>query len=116
MPRRAGEGPEARLAVMGAPQAYVERTPLPSLARAVRTVWVQHTGPGLYVQRNLPTGGAELQCRIGFVPRLVGPLTAAKVEVLPAGATIVGARRRWLPRRICVPGGTARSRTCQETR
>jgi AraC-like DNA-binding protein len=77
---------------MGALQAYVERTPLPFLARRVRTVWVQHTGPGPYVQRNLPTGGAELQCRIGFVPRLVGPLTAAKIEVLPAGVTIVGVR------------------------
>lgn len=77
---------------MGALQAYVERTPLPSLARRVRTVWVQHTGPGSYVQRNLPTGGAELQCRIGSVPRLVGPLTAAKIEVLPAESTIVGVR------------------------
>jgi AraC-like DNA-binding protein len=94
VPRRAGEGPEARLAVMGAPQAYVERTPLPSLARAVRTVWVQHTGPGLYVQRNLPTGGAEIQCRVGSVPRLVGPLTAARIELLPAGSTVVGVRFR----------------------
>lgn len=79
---------------MGAPQAYVERTPLPSLAPAVRTVWVQHTGPGLYVQRNLPTGGAEIQCRVGSVPRLVGPLTAARIELLPAGSTVVGVRFR----------------------
>jgi AraC-like DNA-binding protein len=82
----------ARLAVMGALQAYDERPPLPSLAREVRTVWVQHTGPGAYVQRNLPTGGAELQCRVGSVARLVGPLTAAKTEVLPAGSTVVGVR------------------------
>src|SRR5215213_2822603 len=79
---------------MSAPQAYVERTPLPSFARAVRTVWVQHTGPGLYVQRNLPTGGAEIQCRVGSVPRLVGPLTAARIELLPAGSTVVGVRFR----------------------
>jgi len=77
---------------MGALQAYDERPPLPSLAREVRTVWVQHTGPGAYVQRNLPTGGVELQCPIGSVARLVGPLTAAKTEVLPAGSTIVGVR------------------------
>src|SRR5829696_3801491 len=92
--RRAGERPEARLAVMAVPQAYVERTPLPSLARAVRTVWVQHTGPGLYVQRNLPTGGAEIQCRVGSVPRLVGPLTAARIELLSGGSTVVGVRFR----------------------
>ena len=92
MPWLAKEDAKARLAVMGAVQAYVECTPLPSLARGVRTVWVQHTGPGLYVQRNLPTGGAELQCRIGSVPQLVGPLTAAKIEVLPTEATIVGVR------------------------
>ena len=66
---------------MGAPQAYVERTPLPSLARAVRTVWVQHTGPGLYVQRNLPTGGAEIQCRVGSVPRLVEYASTTAVEL-----------------------------------
>ena len=77
---------------MGALQAYIERAPMSSLARGVRTVWVQHTGPGLYVQRNLPTGGAELQCRIGSVPQLVGPLTAAKIEVFPAESTIVAVR------------------------
>src|ERR1044072_4246033 len=81
-----------RLVVMGALQAYDERPPLPSLAREVRTVWVQHTGPSPYLQRNLPTGGAELQCLIGSVARLVGPLTSAKTEVLPAGSTIVGVR------------------------
>jgi AraC-like DNA-binding protein len=77
---------------MGALQAYDERPPLPSLAREVRTVWVQHAGPNPYVQRNLPTGGAELHCPIGSVAYLVGPLTAAKTEVLPAGSTIVGVR------------------------
>jgi len=90
----ADEARRARLAVMGALPAYVERAPLPSLARGVRTVWVQQTGPGLYVQRNLPTGGAELQCRVGSVPRLIGPLTAAKIEVLPAESTVVGVRFR----------------------
>lgn len=77
---------------MGEPQSYVERIPLRSLATRVRTVWVQHTGAEPYVQRHLPTGGVELHCRIGSIPRLVGPLTAALVEVLPADATIVGVR------------------------
>jgi AraC-like DNA-binding protein len=73
-------------------QAYEERLPLPALAARVRTVWVQRTGPRPVLQRNLPTGGAELQCPIGATPLLVGPLTRAKVEVLPAGLVIVGAR------------------------
>jgi AraC-like DNA-binding protein len=73
-------------------QAYDERLPLPALATRVRTVWVQRTGPRPVLQRNLPTGGVELQCPIGATPRLVGPLTRAKVEILPPGLTIVGAR------------------------
>jgi AraC-like DNA-binding protein len=73
-------------------QAYDERLPLPALAARVRTVWVQQTGPEPVLQRNQPTGGVELQCPVGGTPRLVGPLTRAKVEILPPGLTIVGAR------------------------
>lgn len=73
-------------------QAYDERLPLPALAARVRTVWVQRTGPRPVLQRNLPTGGVELHCPIGATPLLVGPLTGAKVEILPPGMTIVGAR------------------------
>jgi AraC-like DNA-binding protein len=73
-------------------QSYVERRPVPALAPRVRTVWIQQTGPAPYVQRNLPTGGIELQCLLGRTPRLVGPLTTVNVEVLPAGVTVVGAR------------------------
>jgi AraC-like DNA-binding protein len=73
-------------------QTYVERVPWPALAALVRTVWVQRTGPRPYLQRNLPTGGVELQCQIGAMPRLAGPLTAASVQVLPAYTTVVGAR------------------------
>lgn len=73
-------------------QAYDERLPLPGLAAWVRTVWVQRTGPQPVAQRNLPTGGVEFQCPIGAAPRLVGPLTRARVEILPPGETIIGAR------------------------
>jgi AraC-like DNA-binding protein len=73
-------------------QAYDERLPLPALAARVRTVWIQRTGPRPVLQRNLPTGGVELQCPIGAMPRLVGPLTRATVEILPPGLTIMGAR------------------------
>lgn len=73
-------------------QAYDERLPLPPLAARVRTVWIQRTGPRPVVQRNLPAGGVELQCPIGATPWLVGPLTRAKVDMLPPHLTIVGAR------------------------
>jgi AraC-like DNA-binding protein len=73
-------------------QTYVERVPVPALAGRVRTVWVQRTGPRPYLQRNLPTGGVELQCPLGALPRLIGPLTAASVQVLPPHTTVVGAR------------------------
>ena len=79
-------------------QTYVERVPPPTLTGRVRTVWVQRTGPRPYVQRNLPTGGVELQCPIGAVPRLVGPLTAASVQVLPASPGYDAARRPALTR------------------
>lgn len=77
---------------VGSAQVYDERLPLRALASRVRTVWIQRTGPRPLLQRHLPTGGAELQCPVGGTPRLVGPLTRAQVETLPAGCTIVGAR------------------------
>jgi AraC-like DNA-binding protein len=75
-------------------ESYVERPPLPGLAGVVRTVWVQRTGGVAYVQRHLPTGGVEIHFPIGGHPRLVGPLTGAKVEVIPPRTTIVGVRFR----------------------
>lgn len=71
---------------------YHERRPLPVLRDLVRTVWVQHVGETPYVQRNLPTGGVELHCAIGEVPRLVGPLTAPAVHVYPPRTSVVGMR------------------------
>jgi hypothetical protein len=73
-------------------QTYVERVPGPALADRVRTVWIQHTGPRPYPQRNLPTGGVELHCPIGALPELVRPLTAASVQMLPQHTTVVGVR------------------------
>jgi AraC-like DNA-binding protein len=72
--------------------AYDERLPLPALAARVRTVWVQRTGSGPVLQRNLPTGGVELKCPIGAAPWLIGPLTQAKPELLPPHLTVVGVR------------------------
>lgn len=73
-------------------ESYVERLPLPALAGRVRTVWIQQTGPRPYVQRNLPTGGVELHCPLGGVPRVIGPLTGARIQVLPTHTAVVGAR------------------------
>jgi AraC-like DNA-binding protein len=73
-------------------ESYVERPPLPGLAGAVRTVWIQRTGEAAYVQRHLPTGGVEIHFPIGGHPQLVGPLTSAEIEIIPAHTTIVGVR------------------------
>ena len=73
---------------------YVERLPVPELADVVRTVWFQRTGAAPYVQRHLPTGGVELHFPVGGRPRLLGPLTAPLVEVLPARTALVGVRFR----------------------
>ncbi|WP_371403010.1 helix-turn-helix domain-containing protein [Kribbella sp. NBC_00662] len=73
-------------------QSYDESHPLPQLSGLVRTVWIQRTGSVAYVQRDLPTGGVELHCPVGGVPRLIGPLTRAQLQVIPARTTIVGVR------------------------
>lgn len=73
-------------------QSYVERPPVPGLAGAVRTVWIQRTGAAPYPQRHLPTGGVEIHFPLGGHPQLVGPLTGPAVEVLPAHTTLVGVR------------------------
>jgi AraC-like DNA-binding protein len=75
-------------------QTYVERPPIPALAGVVSSVWLQQVAPGAspYVQRNIPSGGVELVCRMGREPRVVGPLTGALVEVLEPGTTVVGLR------------------------
>jgi AraC-like DNA-binding protein len=79
----------ARVSAVG---SYLERAPVPALAGVVRTVWVQRTGDVPYVQRHLPTGGVEIHFPIGGRPQVVGPLTRAMVEVIPARTTIVGVR------------------------
>jgi AraC-like DNA-binding protein len=58
----------------------------------VRTVWIQRTGDQPYTQRHLPTGGVEIHFPIGGRPQLVGPLTGAQIEVIPAHTTLVGVR------------------------
>jgi AraC-like DNA-binding protein len=73
-------------------QTYDESAPVPALTGLVRTVWIQRTGSKPYPQRDLPTGGVELHCPVGGVPRLIGPLTRAHLQVIPPRTTIVGVR------------------------
>ena len=71
---------------------YVEHAPLPALAGTVRTVWIQTTGDAAYVQRHLPTGGAELHVSIGKQARVLGPLTGPMVDVIAPHSTLLGVR------------------------
>lgn len=66
-----------------------------ALVGTVRTVWIQHAGPADYAQRHLPTGGAEIHWRhwrTGAPPTLLGPLTGARTEIIPAATTVIGVR------------------------
>jgi AraC-like DNA-binding protein len=73
-------------------QTYDESHPIGLLTGLVRTLWIQRTGSQPYPQRDLPTGGVELHCPVGGVPRLIGPLTVAHSQLIPARTTIVGVR------------------------
>ncbi|GAB3758462.1 helix-turn-helix domain-containing protein [Microlunatus parietis] len=73
-------------------ESYVERPPVPELSGMVRTVWIQRTGEAAYVQRHLPTGGAELHLPVGGTPVLAGPLTGPSIEIIPARTTLIGVR------------------------
>jgi AraC-like DNA-binding protein len=75
-------------------QSYVERAPVAALASVVSSVWIQQVAPDAesYTQRDIPSGGVELRCALGALPRVVGPLTRPRFEVLAPGTTVVGVR------------------------
>jgi AraC-like DNA-binding protein len=83
-----GEAP----AVAG--QSLVELSPVPALRELASVVWVQQIGRDApaYVHRRIPNGAAELVCRVGAEPQVIGPLTEPLVEVLEPGTTVVGMR------------------------
>jgi hypothetical protein len=74
--------------------SYLERVPAPALAALASSVWIQQVGEQPLTQRHMPHGGAEVRCVLGAPPRLLGPLTAATFQEIPAGATVVGVRLR----------------------
>jgi AraC-like DNA-binding protein len=77
-------------------QSYRERDPAPQVARHVASVFVQTVAPGTapYRHRTIPHGGVEFLCPIGGLPQIVGPQSAARVETLAPGTTVVGVRFR----------------------
>ncbi|MFB4312294.1 DUF6597 domain-containing transcriptional factor [Actinomadura sp. GTD37] len=85
---------EAFSAPAASGQSHVERAPVPALRGLVSSVWVQQVGGDAapYVHRRIPNGAAELVCRVGSAPQVIGPLTEPLVEVLAPGTTVVGVR------------------------
>jgi AraC-like DNA-binding protein len=74
--------------------SYVERAPVPALAGVAWSVWIQQVGDRPLAQRHEPHGGAEVRCVLGAAPRLLGPLTTATYQEIPACGTVVGVRLR----------------------
>lgn len=74
--------------------SYAERAPTPALATLASSVWIQQVGDRPVAQRHEPHGGAEVRCVLGAAPRLLGPLTTAMYQEIPAGGTVVGVRLR----------------------
>jgi len=79
---------------MAGESSFVERAPMPALARFASSVWVQRVGDAAVAQRHVPHGGAEVRCVLGTAPRLLGPLTTSVHHDIPAGGTVVGVRLR----------------------
>ena len=77
-------------------QTYRERLPAALLGGHLTCVWVQEvsTESDPYLHRTVPNGSAELVCRVGEMPRIVGPQTAPTEEELAPGSTVVGVRFR----------------------
>src|SRR5919201_1383038 len=77
-------------------QTYRERLPAALLGGHLTCVWVQEVSAdsGPYLHRTVPNGSAELVCRVGGMPRIVGPTTVPIEEELAPGSTVVGVRFR----------------------
>jgi AraC-like DNA-binding protein len=75
---------------------YEERRPRPELAAHLSSVWFQQISARAspYAHLNVPNGCVEVACRVGDIPRIIGPLTRGIVDLLDPGATVVGVRLR----------------------
>lgn len=79
---------------MAGGSSYADRAPAAALATLASSVWIQQVGDEPVTQRYEPHGGAEVRCVLGASPRLLGPLTTAMYQEIPAGGTVVGIRLR----------------------
>lgn len=79
---------------MAGESTYVDRAPAPALTDVVSSVWIQQVGDRRMEQQHVPHGGAEVRCVLGEAPRLLGPLTTATYQEIPADGTVVGVRLR----------------------
>ena len=77
-----------------AAQSYVERAPAGPLSGLVSSAWIQTSGDETYEALSIPNGSVELLCTLGAEPRVVGPLSEPRIDVLEPGTTIVGMRLR----------------------
>jgi hypothetical protein len=85
-------------------ESYVERPPLPGLARVVRTVWIQRTGEAAYVQRHLSTGGVEIHFSEARGDMRAMRQMSADIVCRPRGARALMRIRHF---RITAAGGRA---------
>ena len=69
---------------MAGESTYVDRAPAPELTDFVSSVWIQRVGDRRVEQQHVPHGGAEVRCVLGEAPRLLGPLTTATYQEIPA--------------------------------
>lgn len=75
-----------------AEQSYREWQPPPGLSALVSSVWTQHiSASGVpYPHREVPNGSVTMTCQVGAAPRISGPRTRPRTEVLAPGSTVVG--------------------------
>ena len=57
-------------------------------------VWIQEVSPdsAMFAHRRAPNGSMELVCTLGSMPRILGPQTGPREEILTGGTTVVGIR------------------------
>jgi AraC-like DNA-binding protein len=77
-------------------QSFRERLPAPPLRELVGCVWIQEVGRESppYRHRTVPNGSTELVCRLGSLPKIIGPQTGPTEEDVAPGTVVVGLRLR----------------------
>lgn len=91
---RSAAGTVRRMEPLTDRATYTEQAPIGPLNGWVSSVWIQQVGATAppYTQRTLPTGAVDLVCRLGSMPRILGPLTRPVMETLAPASTLVGLR------------------------